>query len=219
VFWPGHRTRREFTARPTGYARSVPRQNPGPDRAYTQRLEEISNTWWKRVIDVQAPYRWHIRRLVEGDVLDIGCGIGRNLVHLGGRGVGVDTNPHSVEAARRRGLTVFTVEDFADSESALVGGYGTLLLAHVLEHMTLAEAEALVSHFLPYRKSDGAIIFIVPQEAGFLSDPTHVSFVDAPQIDHIAESNGLKVEQIYSFPLPRRAGKVFRYNETVALLR
>jgi len=45
---------------------------------------------------VQAPYRRNLRRLV-GDraVLDVGCGIGRNLANLGPGSVGVDHNAHS----------------------------------------------------------------------------------------------------------------------------
>ncbi len=69
--------------------------------AYTRRLESLSDAGWKRFFDVQAPYRWNIRRLDLGFTLDVGCGIGRNLVHLGGQGVGIDHNPDSIEAATR----------------------------------------------------------------------------------------------------------------------
>ena len=45
-------------------------------------------------------------------VLDVGCGIGRNLHHLDGNGVGVDLNPHSVQVARQQGLTAYTTDEF-----------------------------------------------------------------------------------------------------------
>ncbi len=79
-----------------------PPSTAGPD--YTRRLSSLENTWWKRVFDVQAPYRWNLRRLKLGNVLDVGCGIGRNLMHLDPGSVGIDHNPYSIEVARQRGL-------------------------------------------------------------------------------------------------------------------
>ena len=186
---------------------------------YTKRLERSDTTWWKRLLDVQAPYRRHIRRVVEPPVLDVGCGIGRNLLHLDGRGVGVDTNEHSVEVARQRGLRAHTAEEFPSSDDAEVGKYGTLLLAHVLEHMDLDSASKLVGEYLPYLAQDGQVVVIVPQEVGFASDPTHVAFVGPDEIHTITRENGLRQEQLYSFPFPRWVGRVFRHNETVAILR
>ena len=56
---------------------------PGPPHTrgadYAERLETLETARWKRVLDVQAPYRWNLRRLGLGFTLDIGCGIGRNL--------------------------------------------------------------------------------------------------------------------------------------------
>jgi len=73
------------------------------DAEYTRRLSSLEGAAWKRWLNVQAPYRWNLRRLQLGFTLDIGCGIGRNLVNLGGHGVGVDHNERSVELARERG--------------------------------------------------------------------------------------------------------------------
>ncbi|MGH3982953.1 MAG: hypothetical protein ACRDST_09810 [Pseudonocardiaceae bacterium] len=78
-------------------------------QAYTDRLAELGQARWKRLLDVQAPYRWNLRRLLgERRVLDVSCGIGRNLAHLGAGSVGVDHNRHSVRTCRDRGLTAFT---------------------------------------------------------------------------------------------------------------
>ena len=77
-------------------------------RDYAERLETLEGARWKRLLDVQAPYRWNLRRLGLGFTLDVGCGIGRNLLHLDRRGVGVDHNVASVEIARGRGCTAYT---------------------------------------------------------------------------------------------------------------
>jgi len=185
--------------------------------AYAERLERLETTPWKQVLDVQAPYRWNIRRLNLGRTLEIGCGIGRNLEHLAGNGVGVDHNPVSIAAARRRGFQAFTVEDFHASEYARPGAFDSLLLAHVAEHVGEPEAVAIVQEYLGYLRTAGNVVFICPQEKGYTTDETHVRFCGFPELRRLAGLLGLMVEREYSFPLPRLAGKVFPYNEFVVL--
>src|SRR5204863_244052 len=79
------------------------------------------NVWWKRLLDVQRPYRAHLRRLRLGLVLEVGCGIGRNLDHLRGTSIGVDRNRRAVEIARGRGLKAFTPEELRASPWATPG--------------------------------------------------------------------------------------------------
>jgi SAM-dependent methyltransferase len=186
------------------------------DAAYTERLV---GSWWKPSLILQAPYRWNIRRQGLGYVLDVGCGVGRNLLHLDGNGVGVDTNVHSIEVARRRGLTAYTSDAFPESDHAVPGGFDGLLFAHVLEHMTNTEAEALVGEYVPYVRDGGKVVIIVPQEAGYASDHTHVEFVDDEALARIQQRHGLAPVSLRSFPFPRSVGRVFRHNETVAVAR
>lgn len=186
---------------------------------YTERLARVSGARWKRLLNVQAPYRWNVRRLKPGFVLDVGCGIGRNLLHLDGNGVGVDTSQASVDVAASRGCTAYTVEGFASSRDARIGRYDSLLLAHVLEHMPLDTAGTLVRDYLVYVKPGGRVIVIVPQRAGYASDETHVNFLDSQDIIGLLEACGLQVTRDYSFPFPKAVGRVFRYNETVVVAR
>ena len=197
---------------------STPQSPRGHDlENYTRRLQ-AQRAWWKRVLNTQAPYAWNVRRLVRGRVLDIGCGVGRNLLHLDGNGVGVDTNEHSVAVARERGLVAYTADAFPSSADGSPGRYSTLLIAHVLEHMNRNEATAVLGSYLPYLAAGGRVVVIVPQEAGFRSDPTHVSPVDRRELMAIADEHGLLVDRIASFPLPRFVGKLFKHNETVAVM-
>lgn len=186
------------------------------DREYTDRLIESGGARWKRMLNVQAPYGWNLRRLQPGRVLDVGCGIGRNLAHLGGNGVGVDTNPTSVEEARRRGFEAYTIDEV--DGGILVGKrFDSLLFAHVLEHMARNEALDLVGAYLGYLRPGGQVIVIVPQEAGFASDETHVEFLDASDVEEILAEHGVVTSRSYSFPLPGPAGRWFRYNETIVV--
>src|SRR5581483_2792526 len=175
---------------------------------------------WKRWLDVQAPFRWNLRRLDPGFTLDVGCGIGRNLLHLGGGGVGVETNEHCVRTARARGLTAFTPAELRQSgEYDRAPRFDSLLLSHVVEHMTEDEAVGLVEIYAPLVRTGGRLILMTPQEAGFRSDATHVQFMDFARLNRIAARAGFPSERAYSFPFPRWAGPFFTYNEFVVVGR
>lgn len=195
-------------------------RRPGTeDAAYARRLEALQNARWKQWLDVQRPYRWHVRRLALGFVLDVGCGLGRNLAHLGGAGVGIDHSVQAVEIARRRGLEAYLPAAFAASDYARAGRFDSMLVSHVLEHLPRVEGEALLRAYLPYVKPLGKVVLITPQEAGYRSDATHVTFIDDKALAALAASVGLERERQYSFPFPRLVGRLFTYNEFVLVAR
>ncbi len=187
--------------------------------AYAERLRRLEGIWWKRLFDVQAPYRWNLRRLKLGRTLDVGCGIGRNLRNLGPDSIGVDHNPDSIRIARQRGLHAYTVDEFFASPHAHPGSFDSLLLAHLVEHMPEPNARQVVGMYLPCLRPGGRALFITPQERGYVSDPTHVRFCGFREVTALARSLGLTVERAYSFPFPRLAGRVFTYNEFNVLAR
>jgi SAM-dependent methyltransferase len=199
-------------------------QNISPDTAsgsatagddYAERLKTLEHASWKQRLDVQRPYRWNIRRLNLGRVLDVGCGIGRNLAHLQGNGVGVDHNSAAIAEARSRGLVAFTTDEFHQSEYARPGAFDSLLLAHVAEHVSHDVALEILREYLPYLRPGGRVVFICPQEKGWTTDATHVRFVDFEGLRRLAEDLDLTVERRLSFPFPRPAGRVFPYNEFI----
>lgn len=187
------------------------------DPSYTARLRDLEGRGWKQRLDVQRPYRWNLRRLHPGRALDVGCGIGRNLTHLDGDGVGVDHNATSVATARERGLTAYTPGEFLASPDAVLGGFDSLLVAHVLEHLDLSTQRDLLATYLPYVREGGRVILITPQEAGFRTDATHVRFVDPAGCDLALREHGWRVVSRQSFPFPRPVGRVFPYNEFVVV--
>lgn len=187
---------------------------------YAERLSKLQQAKWKRVLRVQAPYHFCLKRLRPGHFLDIGCGIGRSLDWFGQDGVGVDHNKLAIDFCRSRGLVAFTTEEFGESQFATSGQiFDSLLLSHVLEHMTESEAVALINHYVPLLKAEGQIIVITPQEVGFKSDNTHVNFTDFETIARILSNSGFQVRVKRSFPFPRPVGKLFIYNEFVVSAR
>lgn len=187
------------------------------DQFYTQRLIKKQRVWWKRLFDVQAPYRWNLQRLKLGFVLDIGCGIGRNLINLKGQGVGIDHNLESVRVAREQGLTAFTPNEFFKSSFNTPQTFDSILLSHVAEHMNRVEVIYMLQQYLHLVKPQGKIIIISPQEAGYKSDPTHVEFINFPKLRSISRELNLTMIKEYSFPFPRFVGYIFLYNEFVSV--
>lgn len=181
--------------------------------SYTVRLKALSAHRWKRVLDVQAPYRRNLRQVGLGRALDIGCGIGRNLAQLAPGSVGVDHNAHSVAVCRGRGLTAYLPEDFVAAQAANPTSYDGLLLAHVLEHVDEPTADQLLTTYLPFVRPGGVVHLITPQERGFRSDATHLRFLDDGALRLLAGRHGLLPRKSWSFPLPRLLGQVFTYNE------
>ncbi len=186
------------------------------DASYTERLVTLEQSGIKRLLPTQAPYRWNLKRLQLGRVLDVGCGVGRNLQNCDPGSVGVDHNETSVTTAQARGLIAYTADEFAaDPELSRPGAFDSLLVAHVLEHLDLETCEQLLKSYLPSIRSGGKVVLITPQAAGFKSDPTHIRFVDFDGLREYAERAGLRIDRSYSFPLPEAAGKVFKYNEYI----
>jgi SAM-dependent methyltransferase len=183
---------------------------------YAQRLIRLQMAPWKRWLNVQAIFRWNLTRLQPGFTLVVGCGIGRDLANLGGNGVGVDTNEYCVRTARHRGFIAFTPDELrASPEYNAPGRFDSLLLAHVAEHMTEAQAIELLREYVHLVRAGGGLILIAPQEAGFKSDHTHVQMMDFTRLRRICEASAFTAERAFSYPLPRWAGRFFTYNEFV----
>ncbi len=189
------------------------------DEDYTLRLRRLTEARWKLILDVQRLYRWNLRRLNPGRTLDIGCGIGRQLKALTVGSVGVDHNPHSIKYVQSLGLVGLTPDAFIASAYAVPGAFDSILLGHVLEHMTREQGVALLSEYLPYLRPGGKVIVFCPQQAGFASDATHVQFFDFAGITSMLEEIGLVTSWKYSFPFPRVVGRFFKYNEFVVVAR
>ena len=184
------------------------------DPEYANRLSTLEGKTWKRVLNVQAPYRWNLNRLNLGKTLDIGCGLGRNLANLRD-GIGVDHNVESVEIARSRGLRAYSTVEWESEPQAKEESFDSIILAHVLEHLSETDADQVITTYLPYLKQRGNLVLICPQEKGFPTDPTHIRWVDGAELRKTGIRLGFTEVKNYSFPLPRLAGKLFTYNEFV----
>lgn len=190
--------------------------SPMRDSDYTKRLIRLQEQQWKQAFVFVNPYAIHIRSIVSGATLEVGCGIGRVLSFLPRQMVGVDRNASSVSVCREKGLAAYLPTEF----EALYRGrkcFGTLLLSHVVEHMPMADAIALVRTYRPYLECGAQLVLISPQEKGFASDPTHVEFMGFDRLATICRDTGFAVQKAYSFPFSRGMGTHYIYNEFVTI--
>ncbi|TCO58684.1 class I SAM-dependent methyltransferase [Actinocrispum wychmicini] len=160
-------------------------------------------------------YKRHVQSVTHGRVLDVGCGIGSNLGSVWPSSVGVDHNEHSIAEARARGFNAFTSEEFHARADEYKAAFDSILCAHVMEHMDRDSGVSVLEEYLPYLKTTGTVALIMPQEAGYKTDPTHVRLVDFDGARDLLEAVGLKVQRSFSWPLPRKYGPSLRSNEFV----
>lgn len=198
-------------------AEKGPSMQPDDTRsvAYADRLRDTAR--WKRVLNVQAPYRWNVRRQGLGRTIDVGCGVGRNLIALDDGSVGVDHNETSVRIARESGLMALTVDEWQRSDLRVPESFDGLLVAHVIEHLEREDAVKILNDYVQYLRPGGKAMLICPQEKGYTTDATHVSFTTGSDLEVIAREIGLQPESWFSFPFPRAAGRRFAYNEFCVL--
>ena len=171
---------------------------------------------WKRVLNVQYPYRRAIEKMELGKTLEIGCGIGRVLRWLPNDSVGVDHNPTAIGICLSRGLRAYESQEFqalVKSEIIPVMSFDNLLLSHVLEHLEPFEQKEIIESYLPYLKEDGGVFIVTSQEIAFASDSTHKTFTEFNRIQEILNELNLEVVSRKSFPFPRSFGKYFKHNE------
>jgi SAM-dependent methyltransferase len=181
--------------------------------AYAERLRTKQQRRWKKLLRVQAPYQWNIRRQGLGRTLEVGCGIGRNLQTLPRGSVGIDHNAESVAVARASGAIAMTAVDFHASDLAVPGSFDGMLVSHVIEHLDADAALGLLREYLPYLRPGAKVFLECPQERGYASDPTHVRFTTGDDLVELCRAAGLSPEKPFSFPFPRWAGKPFIYNQ------
>ena len=196
---------------------TTPQPATASERAATTRLAAVVRTGWRAALHPQRFYQRNVVGLCPGQVLDLGCGVGRHLANLGPTSVGIDTNAASVAFARERGLRAFTPDEFAASGHAETATFDVLLCSHVLEHLTVDGAVELVTRYLPYVRRGGRVVAICPQQRGQRADPTHVTSMPAERLAEVLGRAGAVVDQVRSFPLPALAGRWFTHNETIVV--
>ena len=135
---------------------------------------------WRQLI--RLFYFLSICRWLPEPTIDIGCGAGGLLSLLPTNSFGLEVNASAVEYCRGRGLDVrqFTPDDDIGKvlRREATAHVRSICCMHVLEHI-----EAPMPYFLSILDAAAdldieVIVFVVPGEKGYQSDPTHRTFLD-----------------------------------------
>ena len=154
------------------------------DRSYAAEQLRRSHHPLRRLI--KGFYLRNLLADVRGATIDFGCGAGQLLRRLPAGSVGLEVNPHLIEALRSDGLEVRPargeMSDF-DLAGFETGRFRTLVIAHVLEH--LPDPAAALALLLAACRRIGVerVIIVVPGARGFASDRTHKTFIDRGYVE------------------------------------
>jgi 2-polyprenyl-3-methyl-5-hydroxy-6-metoxy-1,4-benzoquinol methylase len=190
--------------------------------------------------------KWHhlkferVGRELEGHrrVLDVGCGPGTMLGHLGGDHdcVGTDLSTRQIEYARntyrRTGSRFYSTTPAALPEQE--GPFDAVTLVELIEHLDPLELDETIREALTRLRPGGKLILTTPNfksawplvEAVInrLSDVTydfqHINKFDRDRLGHLLESHGLTQTRVepYLFLAPFAASVGWRLADRVARL-
>ena len=79
-----------------------------------------------------------------------------------------------MQLAVSRGLVAVDTDEWPTSEHNRPASFDGILLAHVVEHMTVDDALGVLTSFLPVLRPGGKVFFVCPQERGYRTDATHI---------------------------------------------
>lgn len=170
-------------------------------------------------------YLDQILREVAGPTIDFGCGAGQLLERLPPGSVGLEVNPHLVQALQQRGLDARYYDAYADDFSlSLLAGkqFKSFVISHVLEHFDDTSA---VMHKLWRACAQfgvDTIVAVVPGAKGYASDATHKTFVTEQYIrDHgLTHCEGYTLARANYFPInATHVGDWFVFHELKLVYR
>jgi SAM-dependent methyltransferase len=185
----------------------------------TYQLERSSFRRWVR----NNLYFKNILRFVTGPTIDFGCGVGELLELLPKGSVGLEVNDSAVAYCRSRGLDVRLYDPELDAyqlNQLPANTFSTLVMAHVLEHLT--ESNEVIKQLLATGQRLGLerLIFVVPGVKGFKHDATHQTFLDPAyfKTHKIIDTQGYRIMHQAYFPVNSQAfSGLFTHNELVTV--
>ena len=148
---------------------------------------------------VRRARAWYLQFTPQaGDLLDVGCGRGEFLeaaAEAGHKVLGIDHDPEMLEQARDLPVRQGDILDFLQSTPHR---YDAITAFHVIEHLAVREAEALIRLAADRLRPGGRLIVATPNPGSlptiaheFWRDPTHVRPYDLELIEFFTNGAGL----------------------------
>ena len=125
-------------------------------------------------------YLDRVLRELRGPTIDFGCGAGQLLARLPADSVGLEVNPHLVQALQQAGMNARLYDAYSDDFSLSqleVGRYESFTISHVLEHFDDTAAVMRKLWRACARLGVTTVVAVVPGARGYAYDSTHKTFV------------------------------------------
>ena len=106
---------------------------------------------------------------------------------------------------------------FENTFSGSKNSFDTLLISHVVEHLSFNDASDLVRFYSKWLRELGQLVVICPQIKGFGSDETHVTYFDRDQLLKLLTEKCFTQSKYRSFPFHSFFGKYWIYNEHIVV--
>ncbi|MDC0213257.1 class I SAM-dependent methyltransferase [Gammaproteobacteria bacterium] len=119
-----------------------------------------------------------VNLVLEGKILDVGCGIG-HFLRSRPEALGIDINPRTVAFCQSQGLNAKHVEGFPSNLAS--ESFDSILLDNVIEH--IEDPSDLLKEVQRLLKKDGVFVVGIPGEKGFYSAPDHVNFYEEDSLN------------------------------------
>lgn len=184
----------------------------------------------------QAKYVDRFKEHGARRVLDLGCGRGLFLEALRAAGIeacGIDLSVEAVEECRGKGLTALYHGDALQVTESLVAKgqqYDGIYCSHLIEHLPVPTAIALLRNAQRLLNEGGLLIIVTPNPAsyhviaeGFWLDPTHARPYPRALVERMLNNLGFAVERWADDPdtrpeaprpfSPSRRGRLRRFLE------
>ena len=193
-------------------------KNNTESEEYFHEIEGNTNRFLRKLLPTNLPYSLNLKFNHLGRTLEIGSGLGRNLSVLPQGSIGFEHNVNSADYCRTKlGLEVLGKEQFQEFKlnPSNLESFDSILISHVLEHVEAENQLALILESAPLLRTGGKLVLITPQERGYVSTDSHITWTDFDRLLELI--NSLPGEwgllRKYSYPFPRLIGKIFTYNE------
>jgi SAM-dependent methyltransferase len=138
------------------------------------------------------------------EILDVGCGYGRNLrvLRAGGlNAIGIEKNPAIAATVRREGFTVYAPGDPELADRS----YDAVLLSHIIEHFDYQQLFDMLNGYVDCLRDGGAVVIATPLlSRRFFDNFDHVKPYTPIAIEEVFGRRGLQVQYQSSHELELR---------------
>jgi len=137
--------------------------------------------------------------LLQGKILDYGCGIGDFLRHEN-NSIGVDINQYNIDYCNSQGLNAKLIEPniipFKNNS------FTSVIMDNVIEHISPNNVDDVLYEILRVLKPKGKFLIGIPGIKGYKSDDDHKCFYSEQDLINLLEAHNCKNIKSIHAPIP-----------------